>query len=81
MKRQYVSNITVPMSKRRNKLQVELDEFMACPETTMILTWEPGDCYKASHSMYASYAIAVKRSGYPIKVCKRGVSVYLTKEI
>lgn len=81
MKKQYISGITVPRSRHHNKLQVELDEFMARPETTMILTWEPGDCYKTSHTMYTSYAGAVNRSGYPIDVCSKNKTVYLTKKI
>ena len=79
MKKEYVSNGTIPKKRYYTKIQAELDEFMSRPETTMTLLWEPGDSYKSAHSMYTSYRGAVKRSGHPIDVCRRNGVVYLTK--
>lgn len=60
----------------RGNLQMMLKEFMAMDAKVVRLDV---DGYKSSTVAAACIYAAIKRSGYPIKLSKRGEFVYLSK--
>ena len=70
-------NYNVPKTNYDGLRIRELERFLAQP---LPMARIKCDDKKAAYSMYNSYHVAIKRKGYPVRVLRRGATVYLAKE-